>query len=543
MLKDLIKKLVNYENKELPDLGNLIKNLKFTKKLKSKKILIATSTGGLYSHLIIESILGTALKFKGAEVEFFLCDGALPACLMCTTVSISETELLKKGPKKICSSCFFDSNSYLKKANFNIHQMSNYLEASDYAKAKKISEKVEFNKIKNYKIGGVPVGMHAYAAALRYYGIIDLKIENNSHLVLKKYFESALITKFSLDKFFKINKYDLIIMNHGIYTPQGILNEMAIIKKIKIITWYPFYRKKTIGFSSGDTYHREYLNEKNSSWVNMDFNKKKNIIIKNYLNSRKTGKNDWIYFFNKINFDKKDFYKKYNINKKLPIIGLATNVIWDAQIDYPNKAFKNILDWVFLTIDFFRKNQNLQLIIRVHPAEINTDRPARQRIEEEIKNKFHSLPQNIIIIPAEDPISTYTVFEDCNSVLIYASKMGIELPALGIPVIVAGEGQIKNKKIAIDINSINEYKKILRKLPIDKNKYLNKEKIKRAKKYAYHFFFRKSFVIKSLEERVNKWPNVGIDKNFANNLVHDKDNGTNAICDAILNDKKLICYL
>ena len=98
MFKDLIKKFLLYENKNLPKLSNLIKNLKFTKKLKSKKILMATSTGGLYSHLIIESILGTALKFKGAEVDFFLCDGALPACLMCTTVSISDSELLKKGP-------------------------------------------------------------------------------------------------------------------------------------------------------------------------------------------------------------------------------------------------------------------------------------------------------------------------------------------------------------------------------------------------------------------------------------------------------------
>lgn len=540
MFKDLIKKLSLHENKNLPKLSYLIKNLKFTKNPKSKKILIATSTGGLYSHLVIESILGTALKFKGAEVEFFLCDGSLPACLMCTTVTISESEFLKQGPKKICSSCFFDSNNYLKKANFNIHHMSNYLVASDYAKAKEISGKVEFNEIKKYKIDDIPVGMHAYAAALRYYGIVDLNIEKNSHPVLKKYFEASLVTKFSLDKFFKINKYDLIIMNHGIYVPQGILNEIAKKNKIKIITWYPFYRKKSIGFSSGDTYQREFLNEKNSSWNNINLNKKKNNIITKYLNSRKSGKNDWIFFFNKINFNKKNFYKKYNINKKLPMIGLATNVIWDAQIDYPQKAFKSILDWLFFTINFFKKNQHLQLIIRVHPAEINADRPARQRINEEIKKKFQSLPKNIIIIPAEDLISTYVVFEDCNSVLIYASKMGIELPALGIPVIVAGEGQIKNKKIAIDINSINEYKKILKKLPIDKNKYLNAEKIKKAKKYAYHFFFRKLFVIQSLNENVNKWPNVSIDENFAQNLIYDKDEGINAICDAILNDKELI---
>ena len=97
------------------------------------------------------------------------------------------------------------------------------------------------------------------------------------------------------------------------------------------------------------------------------------------------GKNDWIYFHNNPEFDENKFFKKNDIDIEKPIIGLATNVMWDAQIDYPSNFFSNMLDWIFYTIDYFIKNPNLQLIIRVHPAEVNETKPASL-----IRNDFHN---------------------------------------------------------------------------------------------------------------------------------------------------------
>ena len=64
---------------------------------------------------------------------------------------------------------------------------------------------------------------------------------------------------------------------------------------------------------------------------------------------------------------------------------MATNVIWDAQIDYPKQFFNSVLDWIFHTIKFFKKNQQIQLVIRIHPAEVKSDRPPKQKVANEIK--------------------------------------------------------------------------------------------------------------------------------------------------------------
>ena len=77
-IKNFLKKTTGYHNPNLPDISklNIIKKRSKEKNFKNRKILVATSSGGLYPHLIFESILGIALDFKGADVEFLLCDKA-----------------------------------------------------------------------------------------------------------------------------------------------------------------------------------------------------------------------------------------------------------------------------------------------------------------------------------------------------------------------------------------------------------------------------------------------------------------------------------
>ena len=79
-----------------------------------------------------------------------------------------------------------------------------------------------------------------------------------------------------------------------------------------------------------------------------------------------------------------NLYKSNFQNKKIdlskPLIGLTTNVIWDAQLHYDSTIFKNMMEWVLKTISYFINRSDLNLIIRVHPTEVKADRPAREKV-------------------------------------------------------------------------------------------------------------------------------------------------------------------
>src|SRR5206468_215621 len=162
-------------------------------------------------------------------------------------------------------------------------------------------------------------------------------------------------------------------------------------------------------------------------------------------------------------------------------IGLLTNVMWDAQLHYPQNAFRDMWDWLVTTIRYFEKRPGLQLIIRVHPAELRGHIQSRQPIAEEIRRELGELPKNVYVIPPDSTISTYAVMTRCDTVLIYGTKTGVELTSLGVPVIVAGEAWIRNKGITIDARSRDHYLELLAMLPLGRR--LDAATMLRAKKY------------------------------------------------------------
>ena len=120
--------------------------------------------------------------------------------------------------------------------------------------------------------------------------------------------------------------------------------------------------------------------------------------------------------------------------------------------------------------------KDLQLIIRVHPAEITGDVPSRQKVEEELSKKYKKLPENIKIIPPSSSASTYSLIENSNLLLIYNTKTGIEAAAMGKKVVVAGEAWIRNKGFSWDAESKDDYLSILKTINLNEN--LDKEKNK-----------------------------------------------------------------
>ncbi len=528
--------------KSYPDWNILFnKNFEKIKSSHKKKILIATSTGGHRVALTTETIFGFSLNLKGADVEFLICDKSLSACSQCTHNQYkSEKEFNILKSKKICSSCWPIGNAYLKKSGFKFNKFSDFIEQDDLRKVNKIISEIKTSEIKNYKIDSISIGEHAYSGVLRYFARGEIPNSINSKKVYMEYFRSALITYFMSVKLFSENNYDKIILNHGIYTPQGVICDVANKFNVDVVTWYTSYRKKTVTLSHKGTYHKTLLNDEYKDWENMELDKEKLDKINQYLLSRRHGDDDWIYFQNKNqDFDVEQYFKKNNINSKRKIVSIFTNVIWDAQLYYQQNIFKNIIEWCNETIEFL-KDKNVTVLVRIHPAELSGTLPSNQKIYKEIINKFKKLPSNVHIIQPEDSLNSYSVIDKSSLCIVYASTIANEIAAMGKPLLVGGEAYIKNKGISCDPNSKEEYfdliENLLKKPEVD-------EKIKlRAKKYAYYFYFQRMIPIELIEIPKSKLSNFTINFEKANKMTKGQyfDRGLEVICDGILDGKEFV---
>ncbi len=509
----------------LPNWNEISKNkIRHTKKSKNENILIAVSAGGLETHLVFESMIGSILNYEGYNVDYLLCDELLSACIMANVNRINEKDFNKHGSKKICSYCFIRSNNYLKTTGGNVLKFSDFISTKEYDQINSQNfEKMPFKEILNYKLDEISLGEHANSGAIRYFASSEYEEMNHAKDILIKYLKSSIITKKVCENLFKHKKYKEVFINHGIYVPQGVILDCANKFNIMTSTWSPGYRRNSAIITRGDTYHRTLIYEDNSKWENFKFSENEEKKIDKYLKSRWYGKTDWEFFFKNPKFNIEDYFVQKGIDMNKPIVGLATNMLWDAQVYFPTNFFSGMLEWLFFTIDFFIENPQLQLVIRIHPAEAHPSKKSVQRIENDINKKYGKLPSNIIVIKPDDSISTYSVFEKCNSVIVYASKIGIETSATKIPTIICGESFIRNKNITYDPISKHEYLEILKKIPFSSD-VISKENLKRAKKYAYHFWFRKTMEYKSLVENdLRKGIFMEIKKNLFDIYDNKKD--------------------
>jgi len=499
-----------------------------------ERILMATVVGCHTPLSVIESLIAAALTLRGVEVHVLLCDQVLPACLQTVLQNHPDTEVFRNYQYRFtdeCANCVSDGLDYFGPLDIKIHYYSDFLDARARANCRALAEKIPLVEIPVYRNRGMSIGEHAYAGALRFYASGNLDREEGSELMVRRYFEGALLTQVVTERIIKKYGFSMACFNHGIYNPHGIIGEVCRDLGTRVINWNISYRKKTLIFSHEDTYHHTMLDEPVDTWENLVWGREREREILDYLAGRRYGTEDWIWFIPEPEEDTRKIASETGIDFTRPVIGMLSNVIWDAQLHYRTNIFPGMLSWVIETIEYFREREDLQLLLRIHPAEVNAGLKARQKLIDEIRDRFETIPRNVFIVPPESGISTYTAMEQCDSVIIYGTKTGVELACMGIPVIVAGEAWVKNKGLTTDPVSREEYFRILDSLP--RGRRMEGKAIERARRYAYHFFFRRMIPLEILEEK-GHWPPFIINIRSMADILPGKDPGLDVICEGIM---------
>ena len=461
------------------------------------RVLMATSVGSHHNVVTVDTMVAIALTLRGARVEFALCDGALPACIAIKHGGVPPASLLAMARPPRCPDCFPPGAAIVGQLGLPLNTLSTALTEDDLATAEALAGKVPTSEIPTFELDGAKVGEHALAGALRYLARGDLEAEPEGEAILRRYFRAALLTVLGMDRMIENRGIEIVVVNHGIYTPQGLVREAAARRGVRIVTWNPAYKKHTLIFSHDDSYHHTMISEDPGLWDELRLDDSQNGALDSYLESRRLGSHDWIWFNKEVADDSSAKLAAAGVDGSRPIVTLLTSVVWDAQLHYESNAFPGMVDWVRFTIAYFATRPDLQLVVRVHPAEVTGSNPSRQKMADEIARHFPTLPENVLVVPPESDLSTYLLLDRSNAALIYSTKTGIESSARGLPTIVAGEAWIRGKGFSHDAVTPAGYRQMLDRLPYEDR--LTSTELQRARRYAYHFFFRRMIPVELLD--------------------------------------------
>jgi hypothetical protein len=382
---------------------------------------------------------------------------------------------------------------------------------------------------------GLPLGEQARAATIRFFGKADLTSESPD-LVLataRRYAAGALVAARVLGRLLEEYEPTCVIAHHGVYVPQGVLGAVARSRGVRVVNWGSSYRNTTSIFSHDDTYHRTFIDEPVELWADRPLADPEERQLVEYLAARRRGRGDWTWITPEAALrpdaqQSDELIQALGLDPDLPIAGLLTNVLWDAQIYYDGAIFEDMLDWLWTTVDYYAEHTDRQLVIRIHPHEVKHGN--RQPVEPELRRRYPDLPATIKVVSHDDPYNTYALMDLCDAVLIYGTKTGVELTAVGIPVVVAGDAWIRGKGLSVDVESRAQYRSVLESLPSFER--LSPKQLDRARRYAHHFFFRRMIPIGAFDPDGGWPPRLRI--RSLRELEPGSDPGLDAICAGIL---------
>lgn len=493
-----------------------------------KRVLVATSMGGFNQGAVTEKALAIALMLRGADVDVFLCDGA-PGCQLTKIGAEPPHRMIKSDIRARCPKCFTQGRAAFEPLGVDILTLGDRLTQEEREEADRIAADCDIETLQDLTLDGWRIGDHALAGALRYYARGDLSSEPLADQVARQFVKAAVQTARAMTRVLSEGDYDVVLCNHGIYTPQGVIGEVARSRNVRIVNWNPAYRRHCFIFSHGDSYHHTMIDEDVGVWEGLDLTSERRETILNYLHDRRQAKGDWIWFNDAPDMSYSEIARELDLDER-PVIAALTSVVWDACLHYESNAFRSLKDWMLQTIACFAERPDLQLVIRVHPAEVTGFVKSRDKMADAIAEHFPSLPENVRVAPPESPLSTYSLIDNANAVLVYSTKTGIEASAAGARVIVAGEAWVRGKGFTLDATSPESYRRILDLLPFDDR--LSPDLQERALRYAYHFFFRRMIDLPFIEPVEAAKFEIRVDR--LDDLGPGKFSGLDCVCDGVL---------
>jgi hypothetical protein len=447
---------------------NFFKQVKQTKGEKGN-VLIYSGIGLMYI-TPIEILLYHLLSLKGYNVVYCIYDDNIEINELLTHKVRNKSRFWRANVKKSIRLLKFS------RVNFSYIQIDgkieNLLESNTFE---------SLDEVFQFKIGDYNVGSTVKSVISRYYQSSDMA-EYDLQVAID-FLRVCLINYREIERLNKKYSFDVVLFSHGIYCTWEPVRVFCEIESVRYISYDRAKRLGTCNFN---------INQAAPDWrFEVGWNNIKSEILTTQqetlvdqcLSDRELQKGD-VYRYNTVarlhNTD--DLRSRLGINKNDKVITVFTNLIWDAANFAREIAFDSVMHCITETIRYYKNQDNVKILLRVHPAEFKIG--TRDSYIDRVLSIFDLKEyKNVIYIPKDLEVNSFSIIDITDVGVVNTSTIGLELAVLGKPCVVISSTHYRSKGFTLDANNIDEYFQMI-------NSYLSgnslsKDKIDLARRYFY----------------------------------------------------------
>lgn len=298
------------------------------------------------------------------------------------------------------------------------------------------------------------------------------------------------------------------------YSPSGELFDTCIDNNIPCYSWNAAHRNNALMMKRFDrsnaTVHPSSLSRE--SWKTL-----RELPWSDELTGQVRRELSWCYSsgewysevgtqVNKQELEKESLIRQLSLdpNKKTGVI--FSHIFWDATFFWGIDLFRDYEDWFVQTVKAACKNDRMNWLVKVHPANVVKDH--RDGVTgdpseiQALRKHIGELPPHVRIIPADWKVSTFSLFNIMDYCLTVRGTVGIEAAMLGKTVLTAGTGRYDRYGFTHDFDQQTAYLDALDRLETIPAPTPAETEL--AVRYGYGVFLGRPLPLSSLEMEYQK---------------------------------------
>jgi hypothetical protein len=471
--KRIYYKLFNnlLEKKYFKKFYNEIEQVKPTK----GKVLLYAGIGHMYL-TPIEMLMYHLLRKQGYSVDYYIYDENVAANEVITK-QVIETQ----GKEKFWRNSLSNAKRVLNAANIPYQ----YITKDATIDTITSGVKNDLTAILNFKYEGIDFGDIVKGVLYRYYK--SLSFGADAPAIAFDFLQTALTNYEQVKMLHTKNGYDAFYFSHGIYCTWQPVVAFCEANHVRYICYDRAKRTGSANFNINQPSPDWSFNHAWDRYANRQLTAAEEQKVSEYLGERELQKGD-VYSYNAAAkaADINALKKELGIPEGRKVITIFTNLIWDAANVARDIAFSSALDCIVATIKQYDGNDQVQVVVRAHPAEkvLGT----KERYGNLVRDAFHQqLPSNVTIIEPEMEVNSFSVIELSDIGVVNTSTVGLEFAMMGKPIILISETNYRNKGFTYDATSTTHYFELMTHLL--QTGALLPDQVKLSRKYFYMMMF------------------------------------------------------